>query len=588
MTMFDTTCANRSLIKGLSIPSSTDVASVSRTGVITWEEHCIECGQPYCFKTCKMYERAFDGKCKRFKSGIAPTSFGYVVQFKKWGKLEGEFTGRAWGARAQALFGSVDRVLSTLARALNRTMAFIPGRIGAITIYRRFKKWGFRYLPGSTTNCANGLAMSVWTDQDVALHFSVIDGEKNVFDSVVDLKSGWNTWRTSIPLVGEGTRFLLFSTQEKEFTLVFSQLDVLVDSVAEIKVEKACAKSPAKFVKCIAWDLDNTLWKGVLVEDGVDALVVNEDAVKLIKDLDRKGIVHTILSKNDHENAWKALEKFGLAEYFIFPHINWQPKSGNLKAAAKEINIGLDTFAFVDDSPFERGEVGENLPMVRVFTATEINELSARPEFNPPVSSESFKRRASYQKEMQRVAAANAFEGDYNAFLKSCEIKLTMFDLLKASEEEYKRCYELIQRTNQLTLAGRRYAEDEFKALISKSNLQAYGIRCSDKFGDYGIVGAVLFSIIGESAAVEEFVMSCRVAKKRCEDATVNWVAHKTQAMGATVLTTQVVKTGRNMALVSAFSEIAGIEKEESDTGAVFKLELANLVDANVIGVVES
>ena len=535
-----------------------------------------------------MYERAFDGKCKRFKSGIVPIKYGYAVQFKKWGKLEGEFTGRIWGARAQAVFGAVDRVFSALARALNRAMAFIPGRIGAITIYRRFKKWGFEYLPGNNVNRANGLAMSVWADQAVALHFSVIDDEKNIFDSVIELKSGWNNWQTSIPPIGKGARFLLFSTQEKEFTLVFARLDVLVDSVAEVKLDKSSAKSPAKFVKCIAWDLDNTLWKGILVEDGVDAIVVNEDAVKLIKDLDRKGIVHTILSKNDHKNAWKALEKFGLAEYFIFPHINWQPKSGNLKAAAKEINIGLDTFAFIDDSPFERGEVGENLPMVRVFNATEINDLSARPEFNPPVSAESSKRRASYQKEMQRVAAANAFEGDYNAFLKSCEIKLAMFDLLKASEEEYKRCYELIQRTNQLTLAGRRYAEGEFKALVSKSNLKAYGIRCSDKFGDYGIVGAVLFSVNGEDAALEEFVMSCRVAKKKCEDATVNWVAHKAKKLGAKVLTAQVVKTGRNMALVSAFSEIAGIEKEESDGGAIFKLDLADLADANIIGVAES
>ena len=583
--MFDTTCANRSLIKDLSIPSSTDVASISKTGIITWEEHCIECGQPYCFKTCKMYERAFDGKCKRFKSGIVPIKYGYAVQFKKWGKLEGEFTGRIWGARAQAVFGAVDRAFSALARALNRAMAFIPGRIGAITIYRRFKKWGFEYLPGNNVNRANGLAMSVWADQAVALHFSVIDDEKNIFDSVIELKSGWNNWQTSIPPIGKGARFLLFSTQEKEFTLVFARLDVLVDSVAEVKLDKSSAKSPAKFVKCIAWDLDNTLWKGILVEDGVDAIVVNEDAVKLIKDLDRKGIVHTILSKNDHKNAWKALEKFGLAEYFIFPHINWQPKSGNLKAAAKEINIGLDTFAFIDDSPFERGEVGENLPMVRVFNATEINDLSARPEFNPPVSAESSKRRASYQKEMQRVAAANAFEGDYNAFLKSCEIKLAMFDFLKASEEEYKRCYELIQRTNQLTLAGRRYAEDEFKALVSKSNLHAYGIRCLDKFGDYGIVGAVLFSVNGENAALEEFVMSCRVAKKKCEDATVNWVAHKAKKLGAKVLTAQVVKTGRNMALVSAFDEISGIKKDESDAGALFKLDLYKLMRSDIIEV---
>lgn len=462
-------------------------------------------------------------------------------------------------------------------------MSFIPGRIGAITIYRRFKKWGFDYFPGNRSTKANGLSLVTWADQDVALHFSVIDWDRNVFDSVISLRKGWNTWKTSMPAVGKGARFLLFSTEEKEFTLVFSQLDVLVDSIADIQIAKLAAKSPAKFVKCIAWDLDNTLWKGVLVEDGESNLVLNEDAVRLIKDLDQKGIVHTVLSKNDYENAWKVLEKFGLAEYFIFPHINWLPKSGNLQAAAKEINIGLDTFAFIDDSPFERGEVREKLPMVRVINATEINELAARPEFNPPVSAESSKRRASYQKEMQRVAAANAFEGDYDEFLKSCEIKLKLFDLLTATDSDYGRCYELIQRTNQLTLAGRRYTEDEFKSLVHRPGWKAYGIRCSDKFGDYGIVGAVLFSREGDVACVEEFVMSCRVAKKKCEDAVVNWIAEQMKNSGAKRLETNLIKTGRNMALVAAFDAIEGMAAQAINDRVHYEIDLTALAEAKKI-----
>ena len=587
--MFDTTCSNSYVRRSPDVGGSYKVDSGCRTGVITWEEHCIECGQPYCFKTCKMYERAFDGKCKRFRNGIVKTPLGYSVEFKKWGKLEGVFTGRVWGARAQAVFGYIDRAFSTLARALNRAMSFVPGRIGAITIYRRFKKWGFDYLPGNRDAKANGLSLVTWADQDVALHFSVIDGDRNVFDSVISLRKGWNSWMTSIPTVGKGARFLLFSTEEKEFTLVFSQLDVLVVSIADVQAAKPLAKSPAKFVKCIAWDLDNTLWKGILVEDGESNLVLNEDAVRLIKNLDQKGIVHTVLSKNDYEKAWKVLEKFGLAEYFIFPHINWMPKSGNLQAAAKEINIGLDTFAFIDDSPFERGEVSEKLPMVRVINATEINELAARPEFNPPISAESSKRRASYQKEMQRVAAANAFEGDYDEFLKSCEIKLMLFDLLTATDSDYGRCYELIQRTNQLTLAGRRYTEDEFKALVHRPGWKSYGIRCSDKFGEYGIVGAVLFSREGDVACVEEFVMSCRVAKKKCEDAVVNWIAEQMKSSGAKCLETNLIKTGRNMALVSAFDAIEGMSAQAMNDRVRYEIDLTNLAETKkIVEVIEA
>ena len=104
--MFDTTCANRCRRGGRSLDFETFPVSVLQgpTGVITWEEHCIECGQPYCFKTCKMYERAFDGKCKRFKSGIVPVKGGHLCEFKKWGKLEGVFTGRVWSAWRQHVF----------------------------------------------------------------------------------------------------------------------------------------------------------------------------------------------------------------------------------------------------------------------------------------------------------------------------------------------------------------------------------------------------------------------------------------------------------------------------------------------------
>lgn len=584
--MFDTTCANRFRRVDGRTDYETSPAAVSQgsTGVITWEEHCIECGQPYCFKTCKMYERAFDGKCKRFKSGIVLVEGGHLCEFKKWGKLEGVFTGRIWSERRRHVFAVIDRLLSCLAQKINRLMSFIPGRIGAITIYRRLKKWMFDYFPGKCGYRVNGWVMNVWADQSVRIHLSIIDQDRNVFDDVVALKPGWNEWRGDFTPVGKGARFLLFSTEEKEFALMFARLE-LVNGCCEIKrqITTRHGAVPAKYVKCVAWDLDNTLWKGILVEDGAEKLVLNEGAMSLIKELDRRGIVHTVLSKNDQAPALEALKKFGVEEYFIFPHINWLPKSGNLQTAAKEINIGLDTFAFIDDSPFERGEVSEKLPMVRVFNATEIGDIATRPEFNPPISSESANRRLSYRKEMQRKVAASEFQGDYNEFLRSCEIVLTMFDLRTASEAEYQRCYELIQRTNQLTLAGRRYSEEEFRALVSRNGMRAFGIRCADKFGDYGIVGAVLYSVDGEVANVEEFVMSCRVAKKRCEDATVNWIASVVRGQGVLKLSAEVVETGRNMALVQAFDGIAGMDKQQDARVIRYSLDLVNTGEENQV-----
>lgn len=579
--MFDTTCCNpqdkTKFVELMRSRLSEKDLSPSNVAVISWEEHCVECGQPYCFKTCQMYERAYDGKCKRFKNGIAPIGGGHLCEFKKWAKLEGVFTGRMWAAPRQRLFALLDRPFSWLARTINRLMWFVPGRIGAITIYRRLKKWAFDYLPGKRDFQVDCLALNVWADQPVSIHFSIIDKDRNLFDDVVALRQGWNEWRSSFPPVGKGTRFLLFSTEEKEFALLFARLDLFrMANGSTLMNAGSRSTTSAKFVKCVAWDLDNTLWKGILVEDGADGLVLNEAAVSLIKTLDQRGIVHTVLSKNDFEPALAVLKRFGLEEYFVFPHINWLPKSGNLQATAKEINIGLDAFAFIDDSPFERGEVSEQLPMVRVFNSTEIEKLAELPEFNPPISAESAGRRHSYRKEMLRRAAASEFQGDYDEFLRSCGIVLTMFDLRGASEAECQRCYELIQRTNQLTLAGRRYSKDEFKSLVSRKGMQAFGIRCADKFGDYGIVGVVLYSVEAGGAKVEEFVMSCRVAKKRCEDATVNWIASVAHGQGAMNLSADVIETGRNMALVEAFDGIAGMKKQRDGNSVRYNLDLAN------------
>lgn len=563
--MFDTTCANISGWRGtgLIVPDGgRKGSSEGEIGVLTWEEHCVECGQPECFKTCKFFDRSYDGKCRRFDYGIVYEHGLHICTFRPWGKLEAVYTGRKRTVRKERTVGATDRVLCNVVRTVNRLMAFIPGRIGAITIYRRIKLWLDRLLPGDKTNALTGIVMRVWASRDVKLHFTAMAEDREIFSSVIELRSGWSDMVIPTPSIRRGTRLLLFSTEDESFTLAFKELAGKVSPRTSKEIYTSQDSignagrdvSQAKFVKCVAWDLDNTLWKGILVEDGEDKLVLNQDAVRVIKELDKRGIVHTVLSKNDYDVAWAVLEKFGVAEYFIFPHINWKPKSGNIVAAAKEININLNTFAFVDDSSFERGEVGEKCPQVRIFKDADIVSLLDRPEFNPPISAESAGRRLSYQKEMQRVAAAAVFDGDYKSFLESCKIELSFFDLKGAESEEYERCYELIQRSNQLTLTGNRYSQEAFKELTNSNAVRSWGIRCKDKFGDYGIIGCVVVSDESEGLwRVREFVMSCRVAKKGCEAKAIGWVK---QEVGAKRLVADIVDTGRNGALREAFKDI--------------------------------
>lgn len=559
--MFDLTCTDRKRFHSSSLPMAELRRSAEEPpyyGLVVWEEHCLECGQPYCFKTCKFYERGFDGKCRRFEYGFAQAKLaknGYVFActFRKWGKIEGVFTGQVVSRRTEHFLQGAELVLGTVVRWLNRVMSFVPGRIGAITAYRRFRKW---ILPavGARRTVAR-LFVEAFAKQDSVLTCNVYLGERLFFAVTLELKKGWSVHDVQLPMIEKGAHIQFFSEQDTT-TLAFAHLDLL-------------PPKHAPFIKCVAWDLDNTLWEGILSEDGPGQLRLKQGAVDLIKRLDMRGIVHTIISKNDYNVAWPVIEKYGLAEYFVFPVINWGQKSVNLKAIAKSMNLGLDSFAFIDDSPFERGDVTQNLPAVRVFSEKDIPRLLMLPEFNPPVSAESGSRRLSYLKEMERKKVELVFGGDHIGFLESCLIKMTMVRLSKKDITVYHRCYELIQRTNQLTLTAKRYTPDEYARLIEDPLIEAYAIHVSDRFGDYGVIGFVAIRLSDDDARIMEFVMSCRVAMKQCEVAAVDALAKHYRKQGKHVLSACLVKTSRNGALVSAFLEMGFVQKDEHPNGII-------------------
>ncbi|EPR12031.1 HAD-IIIC family phosphatase [Ruminiclostridium papyrosolvens] len=136
-------------------------------------------------------------------------------------------------------------------------------------------------------------------------------------------------------------------------------------------------ETEVKKIKCVVWDLDNTLWDGVLLED--ENVTLHEDFVQLIKVMDSRGILQSVASKNEYNVAMKKLEEFGLAEYFLYPQIGWNTKSSFIQNIAKSINIGIDTIAFVDDQEFERDEVRHMFPQVLCidaeFNSTDRNRI---------------------------------------------------------------------------------------------------------------------------------------------------------------------------------------------------------------------
>ena len=236
--------------------------------------------------------------------------------------------------------------------------------------------------------------------------------------------------------------------------------------------------------------------------------------VDTIRELDRRGIVSTVVSKNDYAVAWPILERLGLAQYFVFPQISWAPKSSAVATLIEAFNVGADTVAVIDDSEFERAEIGQRCPQVRLYRHDEYRNLPSLPEFRPPLSDESAQRRMSYKAEEFRTTAKVAYEGDYASFLRSCEIVATV---RQPGESNLARVYELVQRTNQLNFSGRRYTSEELRSLLGRSDMLPITVHCRDRFGDYGLVGFI--SVDLGKTCVTDLMFSCRVQAKGVERA---------------------------------------------------------------------
>jgi FkbH-like protein len=266
------------------------------------------------------------------------------------------------------------------------------------------------------------------------------------------------------------------------------------------------AQGSAPFVKCVVWDLDNTLWHGTLAEG--DDVFLNATALEALRTLDERGVVHSIASASEADVAMAALERLGVAEYFLVPQIGWGTKSSLVQAVADALNIGVDSLAFIDDEPYHLEEVAHSLPAVRCLPAEMIPKLTGLPEFNPPVSPESGSRRAVYRSMHTRDANERAFDGPPQQFLESLEMVCTV---VAAGPEDLARAEELTIRTHQLNTTGIAYSRSELRELASASSHRVLVVSLQDRYGPYGTIGLAVLAVGNDSWTLELFLLSCRV-----------------------------------------------------------------------------
>lgn len=261
-------------------------------------------------------------------------------------------------------------------------------------------------------------------------------------------------------------------------------------------------------IKCLVWDLDDTVWEGTLAEGTAGSL--RPDVLHVIRTLDERGILNSVASRNNESDALEHLEKLGIRQYFVAPQINWGPKSASIGNIAKALNLSIANFGFIDDRAFEREEAASVYPDLRCYEAEMAGKLPELPEFNPRfVTSDSVNRRKYYQAGQERQEAEKAYQGPNIEFLRSLNMK---FSLYQAKAEDLQRAYELTVRTHQLNTTGVTYDYDELAALQKSPDHLLLMADLEDRFGPYGKIGLALIAKEEDAWNIKLLLMSCRAA----------------------------------------------------------------------------
>jgi len=340
--------------------------------------------------------------------------------------------------------------------------------------------------------------------------------------------------------------------------------------------------------KVLVVDLDNTLWGGVIGEDGMAGIKVGAEypgaayqaLQRALLDLSRKGILLAVCSKNNLDDAMEALEKHpGMlvrAKHFAAMRINWTDKAQTLREIAAELNVGIDALAFLDDNPFEREQVRAALPEVTVIDlpknpleyASAVRNCAAFERLT--LSAEDQQRTEMYATQKQRAGAEQNFQSkeDFFRFLEQGA------ELEPVSNLTLARVAQLTQKTNQFNLTTRRYTETQIAEMAKEPTWHIFSIRVHDRFGDHGLVGVAITHDVGEQCEVDTFLLSCRVIGRTVETALLAHLAESASQRGRKRLVGWFLPTKKN-APARDFYQQHGFERQETNgTGSLWTLDL--------------
>jgi FkbH-like protein len=340
--------------------------------------------------------------------------------------------------------------------------------------------------------------------------------------------------------------------------------------------------------KCLVLDLDNTLWGGVIGDDGLEGIALGQGSAegeaylsvqRAALEYRSRGVVLAVSSKNDEAVAQKPfrehpdmLLKEGHITVF---RANWQDKASNIRLIAEQLNIGIDSLVFLDDNPFERELVRRELPLVAVPELPEDPALYARTlawagYFDAVSISEEDRKRADFYKANAARSATLTSSTDLQGYLRSLEMVCTIrpFDPVGRP-----RIAQLINKSNQFNLTTHRYTESEVAAMESDPNKFTMQVRLADKFGDNGMISVIVFDKAGDIWTNDVWLMSCRVLGRRVEEAALAHICAAARAEGTRKLIGVYLPTVKNQMVADLYGRL-GFVKIESRPDGTTKWEL--------------
>lgn len=384
--------------------------------------------------------------------------------------------------------------------------------------------------------------------------------------------------------LGRDTMFAANVYTSTEMVLSIDALPYVASRVMDI----VCAVK-GQFKKCLILDLDNTVWGGVIGDDGLEGIQLGHglgigkaftEFQMWVKKLKQRGIIICVASKNNEETAKEPFEKhpdmvLKLEDIAVF-QANWETKVDNIRTIQQILNIGFDSMVFLDDNPFERNMVRENIPAITVPELPEdpaeyLEYLYSLNLFETASYSNQDKDRTKqYQVEAQRVSLSRTFTNEAD-FLKSLNMVSVVSGFTKFNTP---RVAQLSQRSNQFNLRTVRYTDADIEALANDPNVIDLSFTLEDKFGDNGLIAVVILKPLDkETLFVDTWLMSCRVLKRGMENFTLNTMVEKAKASGYKKIIGEYLPTPKNKMVEQHYPGLS-FSKIEGATTAQYELDV--------------